>query len=238
MRFLVVLGVAGAVLLLLAGIFVYALLPGVVENRISASLQERYELEERPAVKVSSSFPPELLLGRIDRVEASIDRMTRGGVALRDVRVDLEDVDVSVRSLLEGDVEREIGYVALRAEVPEEEINAYLRENNLGLAGGEMNVRKSGVIYRSEDALFGFPASVDLDLRVSVREHRQECVGGPRTIEVVPSDLVVGGFLLPPYVTRLLSVESRTLELGELPLGTELKGVGPEQNALVVRAER
>ena len=228
MRFLVVLGVAGAVLLLLAGIFVYALLPGVVENRISANLQERYGLEERPAVKVSSSFPPELLLGRIDRVEVGIDRMTRGGVALRDVRADLEDVDVSVRSLLEGDVEREIGYVALRAEVPEEEINAYLRENNLGLAGGEMNVRKSGVIYRSEDALFGFPASVDLDLRV----------GGPRTIEVVPSDLVVGGFLLPPYVTGLLSVESRTLELGELPLGTELKGVGPEQNALVVRAER
>jgi len=89
MRYLVVSGVTGAVLLLLAGIFVYALLPGVVENRISASLQERYELEERPAVEVSSSFPPELLLGRIDRVEASIDRMTRGGVALRNVRVDL-----------------------------------------------------------------------------------------------------------------------------------------------------
>lgn len=228
MRFLVTLGLAVAVLLLFAGIFVYALLPGVVENRISANLQGRYGLEEEPAVDVSSSFPPELLLGRIDLVEVHIDRMTRGGVALRDVRVDLEDVDVSVRSLLEGNVEREIGYAALRAEVPEEEINAYLRENNLGLAGGEMNLRKSGVIYRSEDALFGFPASVDLDLRVA----------GPRTVEVVPSDLVVGGFLLPPWVTDLLSVESRTLELGELPLGTELKGVGSEQNALVVRAER
>lgn len=223
-----VLGAAVAVLLLLAGIFVYALLPGVVESRISANLQGRYGLEEEPAVEVSSSFPPELLLGRIDLVEVRIDRMTRGGVALRDVQVDLEDVDVSVRSLLEGNVEREIGYAALRAEVPEEEINAYLRENNLGLAGGEMNVRKSGVIYRSEDALFGFPASVDLDLRVA----------GPRTVEVVPSDLVVGGFLLPPWVTDLSSVESRTLELGELPLGTELQGVGSEQNALVVRAER
>ena len=228
MRVLVILGVAVAVLLLLVGIFVYAMLPGVVGNRISANLQGRYGLEEEPTVEVSSSFPPELLLGRIDRVEASIDRLTRGGVALRDVRVDLEDVDVSVRSLLGGDIEREIGYAALRADVPEEEINTYLRENNLGLAGGEMNVRKSGVIYRSEDAFFGFPASVDLDLRVA----------GPRTVEVVPRDAVMGGFLLPPWVTGLLSAESRTLELGELPLGTELASVEPEQNALVVRAER
>ena len=228
MRFLGVLGVVVAVLLLLAGIFVYAVLPRVIENRISANLQGRYGLEEEPAVEISSSFPPEFLLGRIDRAEVSIDRMTRGGVALRDVRVDLEDVDVSVRSLLGGDVEREIGYAALRAEVPEEEINRYLRENNLSLAGGEMKIRKSGVMYRSEDALFGFPASVDLDLRVA----------GPRTVEVVPSDAVVGGFLLPPWVTNLLSIESRTLELGELPLGTELKGVGSEYNALVVRAER
>ena len=229
MRFLVVFGIAVAVLLLLAGIFVYAVLPGVIENRISANLQGRYGLEEEPAVEVSSSsFPPELLWGRIDRVEVSIDRLTRGGLALRDVRVDLEDVDVSVRSLLGGNVEREIGYAALRAEVPEVEINTYLRENNLGLTGGEMNVRKSGVIYRSEYALFGFPASVDLDLRVA----------GPRTVEVVPRDAVVGGFLLPPWVMGLLSAESRTLELGELPLGTELESVEPEQNVLVVRAER
>ena len=153
--------------------------------------------------------------------------MTRGGVALRDGRVNLEDVDASVRSL-SGDVEREIGYAALRAEVPEEEINRYLRENNLSLAGGEMQIRKSGVMYRSEDTLFGFPASVDLDLRVAA----------PRTVEVVPSDALVGGFLLPPWVTNLPSIESYTLELGELPLGTELEGVGSEHNALVVRAER
>ncbi len=228
MRFLVVLGAIAVGLLLLAGVFVYAMLPGVIENRISANLQEKYGLEEEPAVEVSSGFPPELLLGRIDRVEVGIDRLTRGGVTLRDARVNLEDVDISVRSLLRGDLEREIGYASLRAEVPEEEINAYLRENNLGLAGGEMNVRTSRVVYRSEDALFGFPASVDLDFRVA----------GPRTIEVVPSNVVVGGFLLPPWVTELISIESRTLELGELPLQTKLESVEPEQNTLVVRAAR
>ncbi len=52
----------------------------------------------------------------------------------------------------------------------------------------DTNVCKSGLIYRSEDAFFRFPASVELDLRVA----------GLRTVEVVLRDAVMGRFLLPP----------------------------------------
>ena len=55
--------------------------------------------------EVSSDFPPRLLLGRIDRIQLQIDRLKREGFLLRDVHIDLGDV--SMLSLLRGDLERE-----------------------------------------------------------------------------------------------------------------------------------
>ncbi len=230
MRLLAALGIAALVLLAVAGFFVYALLPDIIESRLAASLRESYGLEEEPTVEVSSSFPPELLLGRMDRIEVRMDSFVQEGIRLRDVRVDLRDVDASVRALLlGGGLERETRAVSLVAEVPEEEINAYLRENDLGLGGGEIDVRPQSLVYQSADALFWFPASVELDLRVS----------GANTIEVVPREAEVAGFPLPPFLTRSLTSGGRTLDLGELPLGTALESVEPAvRDVLVVRAER
>jgi hypothetical protein len=230
LRLFLVLGfiVVGA-LLLVAGLFSYLLLPGLVESRLAANLQQRYGLEKKPMVEVSSNFPPELLLGRIDRIEVQIDQLTREGILLRDLRIDLKDVDVSVPSLLRGDLEREIRSGSLRAELPEESINDYLRENDLGLEYGEINVLPQDVVYQISEALFGLSASVNLDLRAS----------GPRTIEVIPQEATVGGFELPSFFTRSLASGGRTLTLSELPLGAELVSVEPsEEDALVVRAEK
>ena len=230
MRPLAALGIAALVLLVLAGFLVYSLLPGIIESRLAASLRESYGLEEEPTVEVSSSFPPELLLGRMDRIEVRMDSFVRDGIRLRDVRVDLKGMDVPVRSLLSGgDLERETRAVSLVASVPEQEINAYLRENDLVLREGKIDVRPRSVVYRSPDVLLGLPASVELDLRVS----------GPDQIEVVPREAAVGGFALPPFLTRSLASGGRTLDLGELPLGTALESVEPSvRDALVVRAER
>jgi LmeA-like phospholipid-binding len=227
--FLVLSLVAVGVLLLVVGLFSYLLLPGLIESRFAANLQERYGLEQKPMVEVSSNFPPELLLGRIDRIEVQIDQLTREGILLRDLRIDLKDVDVSVPSLLQGDLEREIRSGSLRAEVPEESINDYLRENDLGLEYGEINVLPQDVVYQISEDRFGLPASVSLVLRVS----------GPRTIEVIPQEATVGGYELPSFFTRSLASGGRTLTLSELPLGAELVSVEPsEEDALVVRAEK
>jgi hypothetical protein len=227
--FLVLGFIVVGVLLLVVGLFSYLLLPGLIESRLATNLQERYGLEKKPMVEVSSNFPPELLLGRIDRIEVQIDQLTREGILLRDLRIDLKDVDVSVPSLLQGDLEREIRSASLRAEVPEESINDYLRENDLGLEYGEINVLPQDVVYQISKTLFGLPASVSLDLRVS----------GPRTIEVIPQEATVGGYELPSFFTRSLASGGRTLTLSELPLGAELVSVEPsEENALVIQAEK
>ncbi len=229
LRFLVVLGVVVVVVLLVVGFSVYALLPGLIESRLAANLQGRYGLEEKPAVEVSSSFPPELLLGRIDRIRVQMDSFTKQGIRLRDLRIELKDVDVSVLSLLSGDLEREIEAASLVAEVPEESINEYLRKNNLGLEGGEMDVRPQSVVYRSADVLFGFSLRVGLSLQVA----------GPHTIGVIPQGVTVGGFSLPSFLTEPLAWGGQTLDVGELPLGAELVSVEPsEEDALVVQAEK
>ena len=223
-----VLAAVTGILLLMVVLFFYLVLPALIESRLAASLQERYELEEKPEVEVSSEFPPKLLLGRIDRIGVHIDQLTHGSILLRNLSIDLRDVDVSVRSLLRRDPDFTPRTVSLRAEVPEESLNGYLRENDLGLGGGQIDVLPQGVVYRSSDALFGLPASVGLDLRVA----------GPHAIEVIPEEATVGGFALPSFFTRSLASGGRTLDLGELPLGAELVSVEPSKDALVVRAEK
>ena len=230
MRLLATLAIAALVIFMLAVLFVYVLLPGIIESRLAASLRESYGLEEEPTVEVSSNFPPELLFGRMDRIEIRMDSFVREGIRLRDVRVDLRGVDVPVRSLLSGgDLERETRAVSLVASVPEEEINAYLRKNDLGLQGGKVDVGPRSVVYRSPDVLFGLPASVKLGLRVS----------GPSEIEVIPQEASVAGFTLPAFLTRQPEAGGWTLDLGEPPLGTALESVEPSPgDALAVRAER
>lgn len=227
MRFLL-LGLGATILLVLTGVFSYTLLLDLTESRFAANLQDGYALEEKPVVEVSSNFPPELLLGRMDLIDIKMDSFTKEGVRLRHLRINLKDVDISVPSLLQGDLEREIRAVSLVAEMSEQSINEYLRENDLGLEGGEVDVSRTDVYYRSEDALFGLPASVSLDLRVA----------DANTIEVTSQDVTVGGLPLPPFLTEPFVSGGRTLCIGELPLGARLVDVAIGNDTLVIRAER
>ncbi|MDP8926188.1 MAG: DUF2993 domain-containing protein [Actinomycetota bacterium] len=181
------LGLIGGVLLV--GVLAHTVLPVLIEARLAASMKDRYELEEEPRVEIYSNFPAKLLLGRIDRIEVHIDSYTREGILLRDLRMNLEDVDVAILSPLRGDLEGGIQRASLVAEVPEESINEYLRENELGLAGREIDVRPQEVIYRDANVLFGLPASVGLDLGVV----------GPYTVEVVPEEVTVGWVHAAPF---------------------------------------
>ncbi len=219
--------VAGA-LLLVVGLFSYLVLPGLIESRLATNLQAEYGLEEKPSVAVSSNFPPELLLGRMDRIEIQIDSFTKEGIRLRDLRINLRDVNVSVPSLFRGDLEREIRAASLVAEVPEESINEYLRENDLGLESGEIDVRPDEVVYRSTEVLFGLPASIGLDFQVA----------GAHIIEVIPQEVTVAGLPLPPFLTEPIVSGGRTLTVGDLPFEAGLVSVEPRNDALVIQAER
>jgi hypothetical protein len=90
------------VLLALGGLLSYLVLPGVLENQVAQRLQGVLGAPTKPDVEVSSSFPPELLLGHIDRIQVTMDQISVQGVPLYNARVDLRGVNVSVPSLLEG----------------------------------------------------------------------------------------------------------------------------------------
>ena len=82
-----------------------------------------------------------------------MDELTRQGIRLRDVRRTVKDADVSIISLLRGDIEREIRTASLVAEAPEKSINDYLQENTLGLEEWKIDVRAQEVVYRITDAV-------------------------------------------------------------------------------------
>jgi hypothetical protein len=89
------------VLLVLGVLFLYLVLPLVMESLIAWRLQT--ELGTSTKVEVDSSFPPMMLLGSIDRVQVSSDQIG----AYYDARVKLSDVSVSVPSLIVGNLEYE-----------------------------------------------------------------------------------------------------------------------------------
>ena len=90
------------VVMVLVGLLSYVVLPRLVEDQIARRLQQPIGAPTKPEVEVSSNFPPEMLLGRIDRVRVRSDRMSLQGVAFFDARANLGGVGVSLPSLLEG----------------------------------------------------------------------------------------------------------------------------------------
>jgi hypothetical protein len=109
--------------LVLVGLLSYLVLPSLVEDQIARRLQESIGAPTQPEVEVSSSFPPEMLLGRIDRVQVISDQMNLQGVAFYDARADLRGVDVSLPSLLEGSLRMETRSCSLGAAAPAVQID-------------------------------------------------------------------------------------------------------------------
>jgi hypothetical protein len=112
-----------AALIALGGIFSYLVLPGLIENQLADRLQGALGAPTKPDVEVSSSFPPEMLLGRIDRIQVRTDQMSLQGVPLYNAQADLRGVDVSVPSLLEGNPIIETQSCSLSVEAPAVLIN-------------------------------------------------------------------------------------------------------------------
>ncbi len=86
----------------LAGLFSYLVLPAVIEDRLSQRLQEGLGLPAEPDVEVSSSFPPEMLVGRVERIEVGADRVSLLGLALGGARMELRGVNVSLAASFGG----------------------------------------------------------------------------------------------------------------------------------------
>jgi len=125
------------VLVVLGVLLLYLVLPLVLESLIAWRLQTAFGTPTRPNVEVSSNFPPELLLGRIDRIQVRMEQATLQGAVLYNAEADLKGVNVSVPSLIGGNPTIETQSCSLSAEAP-----AFLINQNeaclsyLGLGAG------------------------------------------------------------------------------------------------------
>lgn len=71
------------VLPVLAGLFSYLVVPAAIEDQVARRLQEALGLPAEPDVEeVSSNFPPEMLLGNVDRIRIRADRINLQGLPL------------------------------------------------------------------------------------------------------------------------------------------------------------
>ena len=105
-------------LMILAGLFSYLLLPRLIEDQIANRLQTAFGTPTQPLVRVSSSFPPLMLLGRIERVRVTMDQASAQGVVLYNTKADLRGVEVSVPELVSGDLAIETESCSLSVESP------------------------------------------------------------------------------------------------------------------------
>ena len=105
-------------ILVVGGLFSYLVLPVLIENLIAGRLQEAFGTPTKPDVEVSSNFPPELLLGRIDRIQVRMDQANLQGIAVSNAQADLKSVKVSVPSLLEGTPTIETQSCSIKAQTP------------------------------------------------------------------------------------------------------------------------
>jgi hypothetical protein len=125
------------VLLVLVGLFSYLILPGLIEGQIANKLQTSFGTPTKPDVEVSSNFPPLMLLGRMDEVEVTMDQANLQGAILYNTTADLQDVEVSVPQLVQGNLDVTTTSCSLNVEAPPISIT----ENQaclgyLGLASG------------------------------------------------------------------------------------------------------
>jgi len=104
------------ILLVLVVLFLYLVLPLVIESLLAQKLQTAFRTPTKPDVEVSSNFPPELLVGRLDRIQVRMEQANLQGAVLYNAEADLKGVSVSVASLVEGNPTIEIQSCSISAE--------------------------------------------------------------------------------------------------------------------------
>lgn len=92
------------VLVILVVAFSYLILPALVEGQIANRLQTAFGTPTKPKVVVSSSFPPLMLLGRIDEVKVTMDQANLQGAILYNTTADLHGVVISLPQLVQGNL--------------------------------------------------------------------------------------------------------------------------------------
>lgn len=226
------------VVVLLGGVAVAA---PVVDGAARAAAEERVaavvatESGAQGAVGVAVGggwFLPQLLRGRYPQVQLDLRDVPAEQLRLDRVVVDLDDVELSTRELLDGRARGSAGSASATARVSYDALNAVLAERSPPLevapedGGDRLRVTGSTEVLGRRLALSGF-VDLEVDLESS-----------PAQLRAVPDELDVDDGLLDllsgSALRRVKGLLAFDVPLGELPYRQEVDGVQVQQDGVVV----
>jgi LmeA-like phospholipid-binding len=196
----------------------------IFEGRVTAALQQEYDLGRRPVVQVRDfPFLPHLATGRFSTIDLAATDATARGINAAQLKLTLHGVRVP-REVMLGEpgritVDRADGTI----ELSEAEVNRLLADR---LQGGRLAIGQDGVQVRTQLQVLGQP----LDLLVTGRLGARD--GG---VTFTPTQIRLGDRALDPAQEELLSSQfTFQVPLPELPAGVRLERVDTRPGTVVL----
>jgi LmeA-like phospholipid-binding len=199
----------------------------VFESKVTAALERKYQLGNRPIVQVRDfPFLPHLLTGRFSTVDLAADEARAEGVTLDSVEVHLRGVRVPWAVLLGRHGEVRVDRADGQVELSQEQVNQLLGDR---LQGGTVVIDTRGVRIKVEREVLGRRVDAVVAGRLVAR-------GGRLAFQ--PQSIEVGGVRDQALETSLLPSFSFDVPLPPLPADIEVERVdtGPGQIVLAGRA--
>lgn len=205
----------------------YTFLPSLLEYAVARDVQARLGTEKQPAVSLKSDPALKMLAGEFSDGRIVLKNAELGGVRAESARIDLEPFNVNVwASMRSGHVvDQEPLSGRLRLEVSEAEV-ARLSNAGTDVPVTGVDVKKDGVVVRSEATVLGTQIPISVKGKLGVRD-------GSLLFE--PRSLEAAGFPLPEGLAdQLLAGTDFEYPLDRLPYQTKLTGVETHEGLIVL----
>jgi hypothetical protein len=205
----------------------YTFLPSLLEYAIARDVKARLGVEKQPAVELKSDPPLRMLAGEFSGGRIVMKNTDLGNVTATRARIDLDPFDIDVWATIRKGhvVDRDPLSGDVRVDVPESEVSRLAKAGS-EIPIQELDVRKDGVVVRSEVSVLGrrFPASIEGE-------------PGLRDGELIfqPQGLTAAGVQVPDELAdRLLAGTSFEYPLDRLPYQTTITGVEAEEGRIIL----
>ena len=195
----------------------------VAQDQIAKQVAAQNDLPSKPDVKIHGiPFLTQAVGGNYKKIDVRIGQLTRQGVTLEDVQVELADVKAPLRDVINGDASNVVaGTATASAIVPYEAVRRRAPASVKSISANGSNLQVRGNL-----SVFGF--SGDVTIVAAVR-----ATGGG--IAVTPQSLRTGNGPAVP-LALLRDRFTFTVPVRDLPLGSRISKVEVTPDGLRIAA--
>jgi hypothetical protein len=205
----------------------YTFLPSLLEYALARDVKARLGIEKQPDVELKSDPRLRMLAGEFSGGRIVMKNTDLGNVTATRARIDLDPFDIDVWATIRKGhvVDRDPLSGDVRVDVPESEVSRLAKAGS-EIPIQELDVRKDGVVVRSEVSVLGtrFPASIEGE-------------PGLRDGELIfePQGLTAAGVQVPDELAdRLLAGTSFEYPLDRLPYQTTITSVEADEGRIIL----